>query len=137
MRRCEAGQAVVEFALTVPVLLLLLIGLVDMGRGFQAYTSLGNAVREAAREAAVHGADASVKWGPAANDANVVTAVRKRISGIPTQDVAVTSQWPSGSNAAGKEVVVGATYAFRPIAFALLGGWGVTLSATTRARVRY
>lgn len=136
MRRSEGGQAVVEFALTLPVLLLLLIGLVDMGRGFQAYASLGNAVREAAREAAVHGADATVKWGPTANDANVVAAVRKRISGVRTQDVAVTSQWPSG-NAAGEEVVVGATYAFRPIALALLGGWSVTMSASTRAMIRH
>lgn len=137
MRRTDEGQAIVEFALTLPILLLLLVGLIDIGRGFQAYVSLGNAVREAAREAAVHGADASTAWGPSANDANVVAAVRGRIAGIRTEDVAVTSSWPSASNATGSEVVVGATYTFRPIAFALLGGISMPMSATTRARIQH
>lgn len=137
MRRTDDGQAIVEFALSLPILLLLLVGTVDIGRGFQAYVSLGNAVREAAREAAVHGGDATTKWGPSANDANVVTAVRSRIAGIRTEDVAVTSSWPSSSNAPGKEVVVSATYTFRPIALGLLGGIGMPMSATTRARIQH
>lgn len=136
MRRSEGGQAIVEFALTIPILLLLMIGVLDVGRGFQAYVSLGNAVREAAREAALHGADASAEWGPTANDANVVTAVRGRIAGIRTEDVAVTSSWPSSSNAAGSEVVVGATYTFQPIAFAFLGGVSMPMSASSRARIQ-
>lgn len=136
MRRSEEGQSLVEFALTVPILLLLMIGAIDVGRAFQAYTSLGNAVREAARDAAVHGADASSPWGPTANDANVTTAVRGRIAGIRTQDVAVTSSWPGGSNAQGQEVIVSATYTFRPIALAFLGGVSTPMSATTRARIQ-
>lgn len=136
MRREDQGQGLVEFALTVPMLLLLLIGVLDVGRGFQAYVSLGNAVREGAREAALHGADASAPWGPAANSASVVSAVRGRIVGVRTEDVAVTSSWPSGTNAAGSEVVVGATYTFQPIAFAFLGGVSMPMSATTRARIQ-
>lgn len=137
MKRDDAGQGLVEFALTLPILLLLLIGTVDVGRGFQAYVSLGSAAREAAREAAVHGADSPTPWGPTANDANVVTAVRGRIAGIRTEDVAVTSSWPSGSNAAGQEAVVNATYTFRPIALAFLGGVSMPMSATTRARIQH
>lgn len=136
MRRGDQGQAIVEFALTLPILLLLLIGVIDVGRGFQAYVSLGNAVREAAREATVHGADSSTPWGPTANDANVTTAVRGRIAGIRTQDVAVTSSWPGGGNAQGQEVIVSATYTFQPIAFAFLGGVNMPMSATTRARIQ-
>lgn len=136
MRREDEGQSLVEFALTVPILLLLLVGVIDVGRGFQAYVSLGNAVREAARDAAVHGADSSAPWGPTANDANVTTAVRGRIAGIRTQDVAVTSSWPGGSNAQAQEVTVSATYTFQPIAFAFLGSVRMPMSATTRTRIQ-
>lgn len=136
-RHGEEGQALVEFALTLPILLLLMIGLVDVGRGLQAYVSLGNAVREAAREAAVHGADATTPWGPSANDANVTAAVRGRIAGIVTGDVSVTSSWPSGSNAAAQQVVVSATYTFKPVALTFLGGVSMPFSATTRAWIQH
>lgn len=46
------GQAVVEFALILPVFLLLTVGVVDMARVFIAYVSLENGVREAAVYAA-------------------------------------------------------------------------------------
>src|SRR5437016_3105931 len=46
--RTQRGQAVVEFALVMPVLLLLLAGAVDLGNGFQTYIALTNAAREGA-----------------------------------------------------------------------------------------
>jgi len=50
----RSAQAVVEFALTLPLLLLLLLGVVDAGRGVVAANSLSNAAREGARYLAVH-----------------------------------------------------------------------------------
>lgn len=131
----EQGQSLVEFALMLPVLVILLVGTIDVARGLQAYVSVANAVREGAREAAVHGSASGSQWGPAANDANVVTAVRGRVAGIPTQDIAVTSSWPSGNNARGSEVVVAASHTFRPIAFAFVGGATMSFSSTTRMRI--
>jgi Flp pilus assembly protein TadG len=43
------GQALVEFALVIPIFLLVLIGLFDLGRAVLAYTSVTNAAREGAR----------------------------------------------------------------------------------------
>jgi len=43
----------VEFAIVLPFLLLLTLGMVDMGRFFLLYTDLNRAVREGARLAAV------------------------------------------------------------------------------------
>jgi hypothetical protein len=43
------GQAVVEFALVLPVLILLLLGTVEFGRFFDTYLSLQHAAREGAR----------------------------------------------------------------------------------------
>lgn len=44
-----AGQTLVEFALTLPILLLLLFGIIEFGRIFQAWVSLQNSARTAAR----------------------------------------------------------------------------------------
>lgn len=49
------GQGLVEFALVLPVFMVILIGMVDLGRAIWANNSVANAAREAARFAAVHG----------------------------------------------------------------------------------
>jgi hypothetical protein len=43
------GQSLVELALTLPILLLLLLGLIELGMALRAYLVLVNANREAAR----------------------------------------------------------------------------------------
>ncbi len=134
-RSDDHGQSLVEFALAVPILLLLVVGIIDIGRGLQAYTALGEAIRDASREAAVHGQGATVQWGPAANDTRITSAVRSRAVGLVPESVAVTSSWPAGNNATGSEVVVSASYTFRPAAAALLGNLSLQLSNTTRARI--
>jgi Flp pilus assembly protein TadG len=47
--RSERGQAVIELALTLPLLLLVLMGVFDFGLMFQRYEVVSNAAREAAR----------------------------------------------------------------------------------------
>lgn len=48
------GQSLVEFALTLPLLLLLLFGALDMGRIFHAAVVLNNAAREGARHGSLN-----------------------------------------------------------------------------------
>lgn len=52
-RESESGQALVEFAITVPILLFLLLGVVDFARAWNVYEVLTDAGREAARLAVV------------------------------------------------------------------------------------
>ncbi len=52
--RGRRGQALVEFALVLPVLVLLLLAVLDIGRVVFAYTSLTNAAREGVRLAIVN-----------------------------------------------------------------------------------
>ncbi len=52
-RRCERGAAIVEFALVVPLLLMLLIGVVEFGRAYSAKISVTHAAREGVREYAL------------------------------------------------------------------------------------
>ena len=53
MSRRRTGQALVEFALIAPVLLLIIGATVDMGRGLLLYSLLSGASRDAARQAAL------------------------------------------------------------------------------------
>lgn len=56
--KSEKGQSMVEFALIVPVLVLLLLGIMDFARIFHAYLTIDHAGREAARAASI-GKDAA------------------------------------------------------------------------------
>jgi Flp pilus assembly protein TadG len=50
----ERGAAAVEFALILPVLILLIVGMLEFSRAYNAQLSLTNAAREGARVMAVH-----------------------------------------------------------------------------------
>jgi Flp pilus assembly protein TadG len=52
-RPSPRGQALVEFALILPILLVLLLGIFDFGRAVAAYNSVANAARSAVRVAIV------------------------------------------------------------------------------------
>lgn len=56
----EEGQALVEFALVLPLLLLLVCGIIDFGWLFYNQLSLQNACREGARYACVHSTEADI-----------------------------------------------------------------------------
>lgn len=52
-QRRERGAAVVEFALVVPILLLLVMGIAEFGRAYYIQTTLSQAAREGVREMAL------------------------------------------------------------------------------------
>lgn len=54
LARGERGQALVEFALVTPLLLILLLGMVEFGRAWNTYQTVTDAAREGARVAAVN-----------------------------------------------------------------------------------
>ena len=58
--RSERGAAAVELALVLPILILLLFGIVELGRGYNAKITLTHAAREGARALAVGGDAADV-----------------------------------------------------------------------------
>jgi Flp pilus assembly protein TadG len=80
LRQESRGQALVEFALIVPVFILLLVGLFDLGRGVFAFNTISNAAREAARVAIVDQDCTTIK-----NE-----AIKQAVSlGIAASDVSV------------------------------------------------
>ena len=53
-RRRSRGQGLVEFALALPIFLVLLMGVFDLGRGIYMYNGVSEAAREIARVTSVH-----------------------------------------------------------------------------------
>ncbi len=80
----QRSQALTEFSLVSPVLLLLLFGIVDMGRGIFYYDTLNHAAREGAR-VAVRASS------PLPANADVLSAVKAQMLGAP-----VTEPCPQG-----------------------------------------
>ena len=56
-REKDSGSAAVEFALVLPFLLLLICGIVDFGRAYNAKITLAHAARESVRVWALGGRD--------------------------------------------------------------------------------
>ena len=115
--RNENGQAMVEFAIVAPILLLLVFGIIQFGIAFNHSLTLTDAVRAGARQGAVSrtvpgGAGAAI----AATEARVRSAAQGSLSdaGDPSVlIVTVTSTFAQGS-----DVTVTASY---PYTISLLG----------------
>lgn len=50
----RSGQSLVEFALVLPLILLLIMGVIDLGRGIFAFNEVSNAAREGGRTGIVN-----------------------------------------------------------------------------------
>jgi len=82
-RMSQRGQSLVEFALSSVVLLLLVGGLVDIGRAIYISEAISNAAREGARHGAWY--DAPRQTHPYLNDGAIQTVVDAELAtvGIP------------------------------------------------------
>lgn len=61
IRKTEKGQAVVEMALILPILLMLVFGIVEFGRILNTYMIVTEISREAARKGSVGGTDLEIR----------------------------------------------------------------------------
>lgn len=98
----DGGQSLVEFALLLPLMLLIITGLFDVARAVWEENTLAYAAREGTRYAIVHGSNGS----PAADPAdptnpgctpgdivictNIPNVVRQAALGVPNVTVVVT-----------------------------------------------
>jgi Flp pilus assembly protein TadG len=156
-RRRGRGQALVEFAITLPILVLLVAGVVELGRGYSFAMATSNAARDGARYVAGKTSTTNgpglanmcslVKADLAAVTANVVCPTQVNhappfVAGVdytkPVAGQAVVAVYCGSSvNCTGSvttlyqsEVDVYVYYGFSDLN--LLGG-GITISGSSRA----
>ena len=126
--KSESGQSLVEFALVLPIVLLLLTGIFDLARAVWQENTLAFAAREGTRYAIVHGAGSILPLGPNASaEPNISALVRKNAVGVA--NVTVSTSWPDGGNDRAMRVAVDATAPFIPLpsAYLLGGAFQITL----------
>lgn len=110
IRACLKGQegaSAVEFALIVPVLLLLIFGIIEFGLMYHDYLAITHAAREGARKAAVNKFESEFDV--------------QESSGL---DTAIASKSPVAGQPAGSPVSVTVTYTFHFVS-GYLQSWGI------------
>jgi Flp pilus assembly protein TadG len=132
-RRRRRGQALVEFALVLPLFLLILAAIVDFGMGLSSTITLGNAAREGARLGTVNPSPSAIE-----------ARVRSVAAGLDLTELTVTSSCLTKSGGSyttcpgtwqpGDSMVVNASYRYHviwPLAF----GTVIPLSSSVEMRV--
>jgi Flp pilus assembly protein TadG len=102
--RDDAGQALTEFVLALPILAVLLFGMVQFGSVLNEWVEVSNAARVGARTASV-----SRKSGDA--DTKAAEAARASVSKLEEEDIDVDVT-PSGSWSKGTPVTVRVSHPF-------------------------
>lgn len=124
----EGAQSLVEFALVLPLLLLMITGLFDVARAVWQENTLAYSAREGTRYAIVHGSGATLALGPSnPSEANIATVVTTAAVGV--YGITVATAWPDGGNDRGMRVSVDATAPFVPLPsqYLLGGAFQITL----------
>jgi Flp pilus assembly protein TadG len=119
--RSDRGQTMTEFALILPLLVLLLFGVIQLGIAFNNYIVLTDAVRSGARKGTV-----------ARHLSNPEAAVEAQVRAAGTElepddlDITVTSSWQQGA-----DITVSATYPYSISLLGLVVKTGELTSSTT------
>lgn len=101
----ERGAVAVEFALVLPLFVVLVLGIAEFGRAFNIQVSLSEAARETARYAAIHSSDTGYS-AAAAKSAGIAAA-----PSVPLNAGDINIGYSPGSAcAADSNVIVTVTY---------------------------
>jgi Flp pilus assembly protein TadG len=103
--RSEKGQAAVELALVLPVLVLLLCGIMEFGRVYDASLVITQAAREGARAGAVGD-----------TDAQVTSAVKTVAGSLNQNNLSITISPPQSSRTSGDNITVEINYSVQLVA---------------------
>ena len=138
------GVAILECALVMPVLMLVLFAMLDLGLAAVRYNALADASRRVAREVILHGAVAPASsgvWGPtsfsgtAASNSVIVTSIQNTLPTMARGDVNVSVTWPDSDNTPRDPVRVEVSYVHQPLVPAI-SVWGpITLRSVATMHV--
>jgi Flp pilus assembly protein TadG len=132
--RDRRGQALAEFALVLPLVLLFMAGIIEMGRAWNIYQAVTDAAREGARYTVVRDPDVTL--------ADVQAKIQQRLAlaSIEQSDIVISSADPLCSVVAdcfhrdegyGKEMTVSVSTQFQMGLIGALLGWAGAPSVVT------
>jgi len=139
-RRGIRGQALVELALIVPIMLVLFLAAIDLGRVFYSQITVTNSAREGAMEAAADPTSYASGTCDAVTSRVVCAATNEAKNSFVTvspADVRLTCT-PSCTKVYGTKATVVVTGHFSlltPLMAAFTGGSNITLASTATANV--
>lgn len=132
----------VEAAIILPVFILLVFSMIDLGLGVFHYNLLSEAARHGVRQAVVHGEHAPAgwnggKWGPttidvAANSSGVplVDAVAPLLVHCDLAKTKIKAEWLNGNYNVESNVRITVTSTYNPIFASIIGG-AIDLTASS------
>jgi Flp pilus assembly protein TadG len=136
-RRPARGQGLVEFALVLPLILLLIMGFVDFGRAIYAYNAVSNAAREGSRAAIVNQFAADVEQR--ASSQATALGIPASCAGAGQPGVCVSYAPPDATvvcPAIACVATVTVTYRFAPLTPIISTVWPlITVSSTSKVPV--
>jgi Flp pilus assembly protein TadG len=123
------GQALVEFAIALPIFLVLLMGVFDLGRAIYQYNGVSEAAREIARVTSVH---PGTTLGNSTETAAVVATQKGLIPNLASPtftciDIDGSTLNTSTTCVAGNQVKVVIVAPYRPVTplLGLIGTWNM------------
>ena len=139
----QRGNALVEFALVLPLLLLIFAGIVDFGFLFQRYEVITNAAREGARIGVLPGYEAADVQQRVLDyvQAGLSMSADDAAAAVGTPDVqTVMLAAATGAPFAATQVTVSFTYNYLiigPIVNLVTGGdWAASITINSRSTMR-
>jgi len=123
----EDGQSYVETALVLPFLILLVVGVLDLGRAFNAHIVVSNAAREGARYGVARASDTT---GIKARTLQETEGTGVAVSGA---DIQVT--YPNSTQAPGNPIRVTVTHNFQLLVSAILGFQSTPVTASVEMEI--
>lgn len=132
--RPSSGQSLTELAIALPLLIIIVMGVVDLGRMYYTYVAVANAAREAARLGA--GLDCT---DPQFNTKVQNKALAEAGAAGITLVTPINPTWPDGAcvNSQGKAIQVTTVSNFQLMTAEVLGGATIPLRATTQFQNYY
>jgi len=133
-KKYQVGQSLVEFALILPIMMLFLMVIFDLGRAAYYFSAIHNGAREGARYAAVRWYDADVST-------KTRVAVRRLTAGLNALTLSVPPPYFYDSDSDGFNDTVRQTVSYEfqtatPILSQLLGSSGNSITLSSQATMR-
>lgn len=124
--RLEDGQELIEYALLLPMLLVLVFGIIDFGIAIFDYNTVANAAREGARAAILPPSDVC---DLSCQDAKALTAAQRLTTGLDAGELTIAGPDRSVAGAVTMEVSYNVRLITGPVIAALSGTDTIPLRA--------